>query len=200
MASAKTRRRLGAAARREGILAVALPEFARHGYDRTRVADIAAQVGVTEPVVFQNFGSKADLFAAVLDQAARQAESGLQMVFGSSTDVREGLANLLSPEYQDQLHSPGALGAVFAEAADHPEPAIREAGHRAHLRWVSAMAEFLRPGQAAGFIRSDIDPAAISGLILSLVHARHFRRALGRTSAALERDLVAAVVDSVVAR
>jgi AcrR family transcriptional regulator len=37
-----------------------------HDHERTKTAEIAARVGVREPVIFQNFGTKAELFAAVL--------------------------------------------------------------------------------------------------------------------------------------
>lgn len=189
MATTTTRKQLGAAARREGILAAALAEFARHGYDRTRASDIAERVGVTEPVVFQNFGSKAGLFAAVLERASQHAEAELGAVFDTAPAVHDALARLLSAEYHDRMHSPGAMGAVFADAAAHPEPGIRKAGHRAHQRLVTVLAEALR-----GSVRPDADPAAAAALVLSLVHARQLRCRLGRTSPALERDLAAAVV------
>lgn len=189
MATSGPRKRLGATARRAGILAAALTEFAKRGYDRTRMADVAARVGVTEPVVFQNFGSKAELFAAALERASQHAEIELRAHFESAAGVREALAHLLSAEHQDRMHSPGALGAVFADAAAHPEPAIREAGHRAHRRLMTALAELLGRSVPGG-----ADPAAAAALVLSLVHARQLRRRLGRTSPALERDLVEAVV------
>ena len=63
-----TRRRLAAADRRATILDAAIPIFATAGYEQTRMSDVAACVGVTEPVIFQNFGTKAELFAAALDR------------------------------------------------------------------------------------------------------------------------------------
>src|SRR5262245_59836548 len=67
------RRRLAAAARRTSILDAAIPDFASLGYEQTRVSDVAARVGVTEPVIFQNFGTKAELFAAALDRVSEEA-------------------------------------------------------------------------------------------------------------------------------
>ena len=56
--------RLPAADRRETILLAATDVFAQAGYRAAKVCDVAARIGVTEPVIFQNFGSKAALFAA----------------------------------------------------------------------------------------------------------------------------------------
>lgn len=55
-----------AAERRETILRAAAEVFAQAGYRAGKVSDVAARVGVTEPVIFQNFGSKAALFALAL--------------------------------------------------------------------------------------------------------------------------------------
>ncbi|HEY2265019.1 MAG TPA: helix-turn-helix domain-containing protein, partial [Streptosporangiaceae bacterium] len=57
------RTRLNAAQRRESILAAAVEVFSAAGYRAGKVSDVAALVGVSEPVIFQNFGSKAALFA-----------------------------------------------------------------------------------------------------------------------------------------
>jgi Bacterial regulatory proteins, tetR family len=72
-----TRTRLPAAERRESILRAAAEAFAESGYRAGKVSDVAARVGVTEPVIFQNFGSKAALFAAVLDRAAADVRAHL---------------------------------------------------------------------------------------------------------------------------
>src|ERR1700753_1315083 len=72
------RTRMPAAQRRESILDAAAGVFAESGYHAAKVADIAARVGVSEPVVFQNFGSKSALFTAVLERTAAQARESVQ--------------------------------------------------------------------------------------------------------------------------
>jgi AcrR family transcriptional regulator len=194
VSTATSRRRLSAAARRESILAAAIPEFAAAGYERTRVSDIAAKVGVTEPVVFQNFGTKADLFVAVLERVADEVTKYLALLGEQSPTVAELLSRLLAHEHQDRLHSSGGLGMIFVEAANNPEPPVRKAGHRAHTRTVRAMAELLRRGQAEGSIREDIDAVTLGWLVLSEIHARQFRRERTSTSPALEQAMLKAVL------
>lgn len=194
MSTATSRRRLSAAARRESILAAAIPEFAAAGYDRTRVSDIAARVGVTEPVVFQNFGTKSELFVAVLERVADEVTGYLALLGEQSTTVAGLLSRLLAHEHQDMLHSSGGLGTIFLEAANNPEPPVRMAGHQAHARTVQAVAELLRKGQAEGSIRDDVDAVTLGWLVLSQIHARQFRRAHTTTSPALEQAILEAVV------
>src|SRR6516225_2865832 len=75
--TAPRRTRLPAAQRRETILRAAAVVFAEAGYRAAKVSDVAARVGVTEPVIFQNFGSKAALFAAVVERAAAEVRASL---------------------------------------------------------------------------------------------------------------------------
>jgi AcrR family transcriptional regulator len=195
--AAKHRKRLGAAARRETILAAAIPEFAAAGYDRTRISDIAVKVGVTEPVVFQNFGSKSGLFVAVLERMSDEVARYLAVLGEHSPDVAELLSTLLAHEHQDQMHGPGAFGTVFAEAANSPEPSIRKAGRRAHARTVQAVVELLFRGQHEGSIRDDVEATTLGWLLLSQIHARQFRRAHSETSPTMERAFLEALLVSI---
>jgi AcrR family transcriptional regulator len=189
------RRRLDAAARRQTIIAAAIPEFTTAGYDQTRVSDIAARVGVTEPVVFQNFGTKAGLFAAVLDSVSEEGARYLTLLGEQSRDVVQLLSILLSPELHDRLHSAGGIGMLFVDAAGNADAGIREAGVHANERVTQAMADVLRRGQEDGSVRADVDPETLSWLVLSQVHARQFRRTHGgRISAALEQALLEALL------
>lgn len=197
MSSPKHRKRLGAAARRETILAAAIPEFAASGYGGTRVSDIAAAIGVTEPVVFQNFSTKSGLFAAVLDRMSEEVVRYLSVLGARSPDVADLLAVLLAHEHQDRLHSKGAFGTMFAEAANNSEPSIRNAGRRAHARTMEAVVELLRRGQHEGSIRDDIDATNLGWLVLSQIHARQFRRAHSHTSPTLEHALLKALLDAI---
>lgn len=192
--STRHRKRLDAGARRETILRAAIPEFAASGYDRTRVSDIAARVGVTEPVVFQNFGTKSGLFVSVLDRVSDEVVRYLSVLGDHSKNLTELLSVLLAHELQDRMHGPGAFGAMFAEAANSLEPSVRKVGRQAHARTVQAVVELLRRGQHEGSIRDDIDATALGWLVLSQIHAQHFRRAHSDTSPPMERTALEALL------
>jgi AcrR family transcriptional regulator len=64
--------RMSADERRDEIIAAASIEFATEGYAGTSTASIARRAGVSQPYLFQLFGTKQDLFlAAVRDCFAR---------------------------------------------------------------------------------------------------------------------------------
>jgi AcrR family transcriptional regulator len=58
-------------ARRERILQVAMEHFARCGYEEARAEEIAAEAGVSKGAVFGYFETKAGLFLAAYQAAAR---------------------------------------------------------------------------------------------------------------------------------
>ncbi|MEY2767742.1 MAG: hypothetical protein RI912_1405 [Actinomycetota bacterium] len=57
--------------RREQILNVALTAFARSGYHNTSMNDVADQMGVTKPVLYQYFDSKRALYIELLEHVGR---------------------------------------------------------------------------------------------------------------------------------
>ena len=75
MSSSRPRgRRPGASGTREAILAAARERFATHGYERTRIRDVAADAGVDAALVHYFFKSKDGLFVATMELPFRPAE------------------------------------------------------------------------------------------------------------------------------
>lgn len=63
---------LGPERRRPQILDVAFDLFVRDGYKATSMDDIARAAGVSKPVIYACFTSKAELFSALLDREERR--------------------------------------------------------------------------------------------------------------------------------
>src|SRR5215831_21375749 len=58
--------------RREEILDAALLEFAEGGLHGASTEDIARRAGISQPYVFRLFGTKKDLFKAVVSRCFRE--------------------------------------------------------------------------------------------------------------------------------
>ena len=65
-AASTTTQRQTADERRDAIVVAALHEFAKGGYTGTSTESIARAVGVSQPYLFQLFGTKRELFLAVV--------------------------------------------------------------------------------------------------------------------------------------
>jgi AcrR family transcriptional regulator len=188
-----TRTRLPAAERRETILRAATEVFTQAGYRAARVSDVAARVGVTEPVIFQNFGSKAALFAAVLDRAVAAIRASLDDMtagFGSAAGL---LAHVLTgpahgrpgqaaahagTRHEGPEHTAAAYGVLFADAAAlAAEPGLTEPALNAVRAVAAHLADLVRRAQADGGADRGADPEAAAWLLLSVASARRLRTA-----------------------
>jgi AcrR family transcriptional regulator len=170
------RTRLSAEQRRETILEAATEVFAASGYRAGKVSDVAARIGVTEPVIFQNFGSKAALFAAVLDRLADDVRASLDALAGHHDSVASLLAHVLSPGDDHASHGPGKHRTLFTDAAGLiADPEAGEAAARVARVLADHLADLLRRGQGDGSVRADLNPSAAAWLVLSVLSARPLR-------------------------
>ena len=78
--NAATALRQTADERREAIVAAATTEFAAHGFAGTSTQDIANRVGVSQPYLFQLFGTKRDIFIAAIRECFRRVTSRFETV------------------------------------------------------------------------------------------------------------------------
>jgi AcrR family transcriptional regulator len=74
---------MSGAERREQLLGIGRRLFAERGFDGTSIEEIAAQAGVSKPVVYEHFGGKEGLYAVVVD---REMQRLLSMVTTSLAD------------------------------------------------------------------------------------------------------------------
>jgi AcrR family transcriptional regulator len=64
--------RLSSDERRASIIAAACKLFSEKGFRGTTTRELAAAVGVTEPVLYEHFNTKRDLYAAIIESKAKQ--------------------------------------------------------------------------------------------------------------------------------
>ena len=164
--------------------------FAAAGYRAAKVSDVAARIGVSEPVIFQNFGSKEALYAAVLDRVARSITGELQAQADQHGSAAEVLAHVLSPSPGSPPHGPGSPGVLFADAATlTADPGLTEPARSVARSLAGHLADLVRRGQADGSIRSDADPEAAAWMLLSVLSARPWRTAVMPGPGRLEGDV-----------
>ena len=146
------------ALRRDHVLAAATLAFVADGFDGASMAGIASRAGVTKPVVYGLFGSKEQLFAAVIDHVGDQMQRHIAIATaaGGRSRLVDGVrAYLLDAAEQQHLWGP-----VFATAARYS--AVSDAVHRLHRRQVDLIVAALRRGHEEHGI--DADPREIEAL------------------------------------
>jgi AcrR family transcriptional regulator len=81
--------------RRAAIVRAAATVFARHGYDQASMREVANAAGITTPVLYDHFTSKAQLYATLVDACADDllaswsapVEGGPEELFRHSIDA-----------------------------------------------------------------------------------------------------------------
>lgn len=58
--------------RRSAIIEAAIRLFSERGFRGTTTRELAAAVGVSEPVLYQHFATKRDLYLAILEQSSKE--------------------------------------------------------------------------------------------------------------------------------
>lgn len=148
-AQPRSGRRPGTSGTRQAILEAARARFAADGYTAATIRRIAADAGVNASLVMQFFGSKDELFAAVVSISPYT----LDRVAGAFQGPRDGLGERLARAYlqvwDGQTQDGAALMATLRGAITHQEAA-------AQLR------EFLQARLAHGMAaQGDVDHDAL---------------------------------------
>jgi AcrR family transcriptional regulator len=184
------RSRMSAAERRASIIAAATTVFTQVGYQHGKMSEVARLVGVSEPVIFQNFGSKAAVFAAVIEAATARTTVAIQERAATTGSVGAWLTEFLAPGHPGHAHARNAHHVLFADAMSHTtEPLAKDAIRRGHRTVARTLADLLARGQAEGSIRPDLDPQTGAWWLLSLLASRGFRAATMPNRTQLEAQL-----------
>lgn len=132
--------RLPAAERREQLLDKAAELFAREGYAKATTAELAKSAGVTEPIIYRHFGSKRELFVALIERTGRQTIEQWQRDLEGATDPGERLRRLIGDNPMVSERGRQAYRVflqAITETSDREDSSIRDAVHD-HLRALHA--------------------------------------------------------------
>jgi len=161
--------RMKAPDRRRQLLDAAARCFARHGYRGTKTAMIAAEAGVSEPIIYRHFKSKQNLFIDLITKVADEVFENWQEAARRAASPVDKLRTLLvrNPATSDP-RTAEVYRILFHASTETAEPAIRRAIRRHYERYLQALAAVMAEAQQAGQIRSDV-PA--EWLAWQIIHA-----------------------------
>lgn len=103
-------------ARRAAILASAAVAFAQRGFADTSMDDVAGAAGITRLIVYRHFGSKEQLYAAVL-QHVRDRLAAKFEIAGGERGENAAVRSLLAVARED----PAAVTLLLRHAAREPQ-------------------------------------------------------------------------------
>jgi TetR/AcrR family transcriptional regulator, cholesterol catabolism regulator len=163
--------------KRDEILAAATERFGRDGYEDTKWADIAADVGVGPTALYHYFESKQHCLYVIMDQAIEGFRSRFEALTADDVDPLEGLVAVIGDcfelserDIQRNRVLVAEQGLLSAPSASPREEQARQAA-RARTRDLEfAWASFLSLAMQQGAIPKN-DPRLLTRAILGLYNS-----------------------------
>jgi AcrR family transcriptional regulator len=146
--------------RRAQILRTACELFAQKGFRGTTTRELASAVGVTEPVLYEHFKTKRDLYSAIIENEACggiEVLSELRARFaGVENDVGffQGLAEAMITWYTEDQAFIRLL--LFSNLEGHE---LKDLFHERSIECFHIVEGYIRQRQGENAFRADIDPA-----------------------------------------
>lgn len=137
-----SRRRLRPEDRRALILTAGAAVFADAGYDRATMRAVASAAGITTPVLYDHFASKAELYAALVayeadDLITRWERTG-EEVAGAGGSTEDVLRRTIDEIYRWIEANPAGWRMIFLDSPS--DPAVAEAHRQRQERATEVLA------------------------------------------------------------
>ncbi|MDX6638320.1 MAG: hypothetical protein QOJ01_1831 [Solirubrobacterales bacterium] len=180
---------------RTAILAAAARVIAARGVRGMRVEEVAAEAGVSAPLLYYHFHSRSGLVKAALEAASEQAPSTALRggVVPAGATAYEAVEAALLGELGDDptvRHNAAVWGEVSASAVFDPE--LREDVARVTRTWRDEVADGIRAGIADGSIGQGVDAGEAAEVLITLVDGLCARWLAGTIERDRARELLAA--------
>ena len=151
------------------ILAAAESEFADKGLAGARVDAIAEESGANKQMIYYYYGSKEDLYLAVLERAyaaMRESERELNL---ADLDPIDALRKLVEFKFDYYAGNPVIIRLLAAENMQNARYLKKSSRLREmHISLIDVVQSVLRSGEEKGQIRSGIDPVQLYFSIAAL--------------------------------
>ncbi|HEX6394863.1 MAG TPA: TetR/AcrR family transcriptional regulator [Acidimicrobiales bacterium] len=162
--------RMSAEERRQAVLGAAARSFAASGYEGTSTEDIARLAGISQPYIFRLFGSKKELFIAVVDRCFDRTVAAFEEAAGDLTG--EEALHAMGMAYSELIQDPAILKVeLHAFTASAEDADIRRAAQAGMRRvWETAAArsrlgpDDLRSWLAMGMLCNVVAALGLEGL------------------------------------
>lgn len=172
-------KRLSGEARRDAIIGAAIQLFAEKGFRGATTRELARAVGVTEPVLYQHFKTKRELYSAIIEQKAAEGMElsdrrlGRYLAGCDDAGFLTALARLLLERYERDRSFVRLL--MFSALEGHE---LAELFQQRQLHcFYDLVAGYLRRRMAEGAFR-EMDPYLAARLFLGMINHHGLVRVL----------------------
>ena len=151
---------------REKIMQSAMENFAKDGFDRTRMEDIATAAGLAKGTLYLYFKNKEDLFYAICDHNLEELRNQLSRLFNRRENI------ILDAERFYDEYQKGSIGGdtIWFEmiALSTRSPKLKKILAENQRKVYQVVKEFLKKQIDRGFLTEDIDIDIVASTLIAL--------------------------------
>jgi AcrR family transcriptional regulator len=173
----RPRNRLPAEKRRKQILKCAVQVFARSNYRKTRVADIAAEAGISEAMIYKHFPSKKSVFIEILHDMSERIISRLREEGNKEEDALQAIRNMSRTFYKLIVNHPDEVKVQFQAISEIDDPEISDRLRRDHEDYMRFIRSVIERGIGQGRVRENV------GVLIELMKLLSFEERLTEEAA-----------------
>ncbi len=152
------------------IQRAAREEFAAHGFDCATVDGIARKAKVSKQLLYYYFGSKAELYALILEEAAVETSFFEENIDIGGLSPKYALKAYIDNVFSDHIRRPQIVRMTMDEA-QHGFAHVAKRGSLPGVLQdgIKVLEKILLRGRDAGIFRDDIDPDVLFWTIYGMV-------------------------------
>lgn len=189
------KKRLPAEKRKKSILKAAERCLARKGYYNCTTADIAAEAGITEPVLYQHFKDKRDLIDSLRTEAIEDIGGYVaKRVLKRETQL-DGVRELADAVFDYTSRHRSKMRAYYYSIPEMGRGGLRRSPAERLHHLHEAVSYMLEEGQRQGAVREDADIPSFTWSYISLLETVFLSNALGLDVPIKEKDLYMGLID-----
>ncbi len=155
-----------AAQTRQALLDAALTVFSEQGYHPARLQDIADAAGVTRGAIYHHFGSKADLYITLIEEASEQFDAVIAQAIAEGGTFRQVGTRVLVGAWTFLEEDPHLAKVVelfnFKTGFTSELAEITRRREEEAETLVDYVAGFMRRAIEEGELRADLDPVIVA--------------------------------------
>lgn len=156
----------------DGVIEVAIEQFSEHGFNETRLDNIARLSGMSKRMIHYHFGDKKGLYHRCLVEAVEKITPVGDEMTADTTVPVEGVTKLVEAVYSRLLRHPDCVRLLAMESL-HKVMNLRELAHLHNQSEIALhLDRLLMIGQDAGAFRPGIAAEDLFYLIGSLAFYR----------------------------
>ncbi len=174
------KKRLPAEERKKQILKCAVKVFAQTNYQSTRVADIAAEAGISEAAVYKHFPSKNEIYLDVLKHMSTRILTFWKEEIHKETDAYQALRNMGLTYFRRMSRHPDELKVQFQAIAEVGNPEIADRLHQDHQNYMNLIRKVIQRGIREGSFRKKVDTVSLGflfdgvGILMNMMNLLSF--------------------------